>query len=191
MAEKAKADYGIVTERNVGLAVGALFILVACWPLISGSGGLRILWLIPAAIFVVGGLLYAENANVEVRVGSEKSFGLVVGAVLLLVACWLLIWGTGSTWIYWLIAALIFAAAGIFLPKVLYWPNVVWFKIGMLLGSVIAPIVMFLIFIVVFVPTGLIIRARKNDLLSLKMDPGAKSYWIDREMKPQNMNRQF
>ena len=78
-----------------------------------------------------------------------------------------------------------------FFPKVLYWPNVVWFKIGMLLGSVVAPIVMFLIFMVVFVPTGLIMRARKNDLLRLKMEPDAKSYWIEREMAPQNMNRQF
>ena len=191
MAEKTNSEFGIVTERNVGLVVGGLFILVAVWPLIQGTGGLGIFWLIPAALFIVGGLLYAESAHVKVRVGTERSFGLVVGAVLLLVACWLLIWGTGNAWIYWLVAALIVAGAGMFFPKILYWPNVVWFKIGMLLGSVVAPIVMFLIFMVVFVPTGLIMRARKNDLLRLKMEPDAKSYWIEREMAPQNMNRQF
>ena len=123
--------------------------------------------------------------------GSERNFGLVIGGVLLLIACWPLIWGTGGVRIYWLIAALLVAGAGLFYPKILYWPNRLWFKFGMLLGAIVAPIVMALVFIVVFLPTGLIIRARKNDLLRLKMDADAPSYWIDRDTKPQNMNRQF
>ena len=57
--------------------------------------------------------------------------------------------------------------------------------------GIVAPIVMALVYIVVFLPIGMILRAKKADLLRLKPEPDAPSYWIERDAKPQSMTRQF
>jgi fumarate reductase subunit D len=70
-------------------------------------------------------------------------------------------------------------------------PNLIWFKFGMLLGAIVAPVVMFLVYVTTFLPIGLILKATGKDLLRLRRDSAAKSYWITREDKPQSMSRQF
>ena len=132
----------------------------------------------------------AEQAIVKVQMGSERNFGLIIGAVFVIIGCWPLIHG-GDIRPYWLIAAAALFAAGLFAPSILYWPNRWWFKFGLLLGAIVAPIVMALVYIIVFLPIGMILRVRKADLLRLRMEPDAPSYWIERDAKPQSMTRQF
>ena len=70
-------------------------------------------------------------------------------------------------------------------------PNLVWFKFGILLGGIVAPLVMGFIFILVFFPIGICMRLLGHDPLSRNIDPTLNSYWIKRKASMQSMKRQF
>jgi len=65
-------------------------------------------------------------------------------------------------------------------PSVLRFANRVWMKVGLLLGKVLNPVVTALLFFLVFTPAAVILRWMAKDLLSLKLNPQAKTYWIER-----------
>ena len=77
------------------------------------------------------------------------------------------------------------------MPRVLILPNKIWFKFGMLLGSIIAPIVMALVYFITVLPTGFIMHLLGKDLLKQKLDKSAKSYWIERTEPIGSMKNQF
>lgn len=131
-----------------------------------------------------------QQAIVKVRMGSERNFGLVIGSVFALIALWPLLHGNGLR-VVWMVFAFAFVGAALVVPGVLTRPNRAWFKLGLLLGAVIAPIVMALVYLVVFLPIGVILRLRQTDLLQLNERPDATSYWIERRTRPQSMTRQF
>ncbi len=131
-----------------------------------------------------------HHANVDVEIGSERGFGYVFTAVFLIIALWP-VWGGGQVrWIALAIAAVILALT-LFAPQTLRVPNRLWFKFGMLLGAIVAPIVMFLVFITTFVPFGLVVRILGKDLLSTKTDSSMQSYWVNRTDQPGSMKQQF
>ena len=83
---------------------------------------------------------------------------------------------------WWSLAiAIAFLAVALVYPAALRPLNRAWFLFGMLLSKVMTPVVMGLLFVLTVVPTELIMRLRKRDLLNLKLDRTAKSYWIKRE----------
>lgn len=112
--------------------------------------------------------------------GSDRNFGLVFAALFLVIGLWPLLSSSGVRW-WALVVAVAFLAAAFIWPKSLAPLNRLWFKFGVLLGRIVGPIVMALIFFVTVTPTALIIRARGKDLLKLKADPSAKSYWVERD----------
>jgi hypothetical protein len=85
----------------------------------------------------------------------------------------------------------IFLLLALLAPRILSSPNKLWFKFGLLLGSIVAPIVMALIYFVTILPTGLIMRLLGKDLLKPKLDKNAKSYWIERTEPVGSMKNQF
>jgi large-conductance mechanosensitive channel len=85
----------------------------------------------------------------------------------------------------------IFLSLAFLAPKILTIPNKLWFKFGMLLGSIISPIVMALVYFLTVLPTGLIMRLLGKDLLKQKIDKNAKSYWIERPEPMTSMKNQF
>ena len=87
--------------------------------------------------------------------------------------------------------SVIFLLLAYIAPKTLSILNKLWFKFGMLLGSIIAPIVMMLVYFVAVLPTGLIARFLSKDLLRQKLDKNAKSYWIERTKPMGSMKNQF
>jgi hypothetical protein len=121
---------------------------------------------------------------------SEKSFGVVFSIVFLIVALYPLINSEGLR-IWALVVSAIFLLLAYIAPKILSLPNKLWLKFGMLLGSVIAPIVMVLIYFITVLPTGLIMRLLGKDLLKQKLDKNAKSYWIERSEPMGSMKNQF
>jgi hypothetical protein len=129
----------------------------------------------------------------KVVMGSERSFGIVFACVFALIG--LVPWALGHGLRSWaLIVAVIFLAAAYIAPRLLTPLNYVWFKFGLLLHHIVNPIVMALIFYGAVLPTGLAVRAFGKDLLRLKRDPSAKSYWIERDPPgpaPESMTRQF
>ena len=76
-------------------------------------------------------------------------------------------------------------------PTILILPNKLWFKFGMLLGSIVAPIVMALVYFITVLPVGLIMRLLGKDILKQKLDKSAKSYWIERRESIGSMKNQF
>lgn len=128
--------------------------------------------------------------HTEVEMGSEKGFAKVFAVVFLLIGCFPLL--KSNSPFYWAFAvATLLLLLGYAAPKLLYWPNRIWFKFGMLLGSIIAPIVMTLVYVLTVVPTGLIMRLLGKDLLSHKFDKNAETYWITRDEPVGSMRDQF
>ena len=118
------------------------------------------------------------QGNTEVKMGSERGFGIVFAIVFLIIALFPLL-GDGGVRLWSVGVAAVFGGLAFLAPKVLTPLNRLWFKFGMLLSRIVSPIVMGILFFVTVTPTGLIMRARGKDLLRQKMDPDAKSYWIE------------
>ncbi len=127
--------------------------------------------------------------NTEIKIGSNKSFGIVFFIVFLLVALYPLI-NNGDLRIWSFIIAIIFLILGLINSKVLTPLNKLWFKLGLLLGKVISPLIMGIIFFLVVTPTALIMRIIGKDLLNLKFN-NKKSYWIEKTGPKSKMKNQF
>ena len=127
--------------------------------------------------------------NSEIKIGSNKSFGIVFFIVFLLIAIYPLI-NNGELRIWSLVVAIIFLILGLINSKVLTPLNKIWFKFGILLGRVISPLIMSIIFFLVVTPTALIMRIIGKDLLSLKFN-NKKSYWIEKTGPKSKMKDQF
>ncbi|MBV1896043.1 MAG: hypothetical protein KUG70_06265 [Rhodobacteraceae bacterium] len=132
-----------------------------------------------------------HHANVQVRVGSERSFGVVFACVFFIIGVWPFVFGGGDFRLVFLAIAVVFLALAFVAPNTLRVPNRLWFKLGMLLGAIVAPIVMALVYLTTFVPIGIAVRLLGKDLLSTKIDPELESYWIAREKQPGSMKQQF
>ena len=128
--------------------------------------------------------------NKKIEKSTNRSFGLVFFIVFLIIGLWPLANG-GSVRFWSLIIALIFLFLGILNSKILTPLNVLWSKFGELLGIVIAPIVMGIIFFLVVTPTGLIMRIFGKDLLRNKFQINNESYWIKKEKSKSSMKKQF
>jgi Saxitoxin biosynthesis operon protein SxtJ len=129
----------------------------------------------------------------KIETGSDRSFGFVMtvafSAVSLLNA-----WHSGRQWPWTGGLAALFLAAGLLRPSVLNPLKQLWLKFGLLLHGVVNPIVMALLFYGTVLPTGLLMRMLGRDLLQLKRQPGAESFWIVRQPpgpSPETMRDQF
>jgi len=124
---------------------------------------------------------------------SDRAFGLTFAVVaLILSGIWY--WHDRSWWFYGLVAAAVFAALALAAPKLLAPLNRIWLKIGLLLHRVVNPLVMGLLFFGCITPMAFVIRLMGKDMLRLRFDAKADSYWISREPPgpaPESMRRQF
>jgi len=131
-----------------------------------------------------------STSHIPTEQSSPKSFGIVFSIVFLIVSLYPLINSEGIR--AWALAvSAIFLLLGFIAPNTLSLPNKLWFKFGILLGSIIAPIVMALVYFLTVLPTGLIMRLLGKDLLKQKLDKNAKSYWIERSEPMGSMKNQF
>ena len=127
--------------------------------------------------------------NSKIKIGSNKSFGIVFFTVFLIIAIWPLL--NGYEIRYWsLIISIVFFLLGILNSKILTPLNKIWFKIGILLGNVISPIIMSIIFFLVVTPTSFIMKILGKDLLNLKKNT-KNSYWIKKQNQNSRMKNQF
>jgi hypothetical protein len=129
----------------------------------------------------------------EVKGSSDRSFGLTFAAVALILAgIWL--WRGREWWMYALAASAGFAAIALLAPALLAPLNKAWLKLGLLLHHIVNPVVMGLLFFAVITPMAIVVRLMGKDLLRLRFDPQADSYWIRREPPgptPESMRHQF
>ena len=125
----------------------------------------------------------------EIKISSNRSFGIVFFIVFLLIALYPLLKGNDLR-IWSLIISLIFLTFGLINSKILTPLNRLWFKFGLLLGKFISPLIMGIIFFIVVTPIGIIMRLLKKDLLNLKYNK-KETYWIDKSGPKSKMKNQF
>jgi hypothetical protein len=125
----------------------------------------------------------------NIKIGSNKSFGIVFFVVFLIIALYPLI-NNGDIRIWSLVISLVFFILGILNSKILTPLNKLWFKFGILLGKMISPVIMGVIFFLVVTPIGIIMRIFGKDILNLKYQ-NTKSYWIEKNGPKSKMKNQF
>ena len=127
--------------------------------------------------------------NNEIKISSNKSFGIVFAIVFFLIGLWPII-KSDDIRIWSLIVSIIFLILGIMNSSILTPLNKIWFRFGIFLGNFIAPVVMGIIFFFVVTPIGLIMRLLGRDLIKLKKN-NENSYWIEKKDTESSMKKQF
>ena len=121
---------------------------------------------------------------------SNRSFGLLFFVVLLIIGLWPIKNGESLN-IYFLTASVIFLLLGLVNSKLISPLNKLWIKFGEILGIIIAPLVMALVYFVILTPVSLIVRIFGKDLLGLKFLKEKETYWIKRKKNLGSMKKQF
>jgi hypothetical protein len=137
----------------------------------------------------------------DIKIGSDQSFGLVFAIVFGLIGLWPAIrigWRPSFDFnllrLWSIVIAALLLAFTLANPAALHPFNRLWFRFGVLLSRVATPVVMALVFTMTVIPTAMIMRVRRRDLLGLKFDRQAKSYWLMRDPpgpSPESMKKQY
>jgi len=126
----------------------------------------------------------------EIRINKKNNiiFGIIFFIFFLIFGLYPLV-SVGVIRIWSVVLSLVFLIITIIRPNLFTFLNRSWIQFGILLGKIISPIVMGLVFFFVVTPIGILVRILKKDVMGLKR--GASSYWINREDKVQSMKKQF
>ena len=125
----------------------------------------------------------------NIKISSNRSFGIVFFFVFLIIALYPII-NSGELRLWSLLISIVFLILGLINSKILTPLNKIWFKFGLLLGKIISPIIMGIIFFCVVTPIGLFMRLLKKDILNLKFS-NLDTYWIKKEGPKSKMKNQF
>ena len=128
--------------------------------------------------------------KVSVKISSNRSFGFLFFIVFLAISLWPLK-SQEDLRLWAFILSLVFLALGALNSKYLTPLNKLWFKFGILLGSIVSPIVMGAVFFIVVTPVGLIMRFLGKDLLRINKNKTISTYWINRDKLKKTMKKQF
>ena len=126
----------------------------------------------------------------QVKVSSNRSFGFLFFVVFFVISLWPLK-SQGDLRLWAFILSLVFLVLGVLNSKFLTPLNKLWFKFGILLGSIVSPVVMGIVFFIVVTPVGLIMRFLGKDLLRINKSKFVSTYWISREKQNNTMKKQF
>jgi len=132
-------------------------------------------------------------ASDDVKVGSDRSFGIIFAIVFALIGLFPL-WHGEPVRGWSLILSACFISCGLFAPRFLQPLNRLWFRFGLVLHKIVSPLIMGLIFFGCVFPISLLMRLFGKRPLDLKFEPTATSYWIHRQSpspEPESMKRQF
>jgi hypothetical protein len=124
---------------------------------------------------------------------SDRVFGLVFAAFFSIMAG-LPLFSGGELRTWALAPGGVFLSLALLAPSTLTRLNRIWMRVGLLLGKIVSPIALGILFLMVITPIGLVLRLMGKDPMRLKSDPVADSYWITRDPPgpdPKTMNRQF
>ncbi len=125
---------------------------------------------------------------INIKRKDNITFGILFFILFLIIGLYPLKSG-GLIRIWSVVLSLIFLIITIIRPNLFTFINKLWIKFGILLGKIISPIVMGLVFFFVVTPIGIVVRIFKKDVMSLKR--GENTYWINRKDKLQSMKKQF
>ena len=125
------------------------------------------------------GVHEAFTADSDIEGSSDRMFGFVFAAFFTLVALWPLTHHKPAR--FWALpVAAVFLLIAAARPQILSPLNKLWSKLGLLMQKIVNPVVMAILFYLVFTPAGFLMRRMGNDLLHLKYEPQLDTYWISR-----------
>ena len=125
----------------------------------------------------------------KIKLPTNRNFGIVFFLVFLVISLFPL-FNNESIRIWSVIIAFVFLVLGLINSSILSPFNKLWFKFGIMLGGLISPFVMGLIFFIVITPTSFLVRLFGKDLLSLKKSD-KKTYWVKKNIIKSEMKNQF
>lgn len=125
----------------------------------------------------------------KIKIGSNKSFGLVFSLIFLLITLWPIL-NNAEIRIWSFVISIIFLILGLLNSKLLSPLNKIWFKFGLFLGKIVSPLVMVMIFFFVVTPIAILMKIFRKDLLNLKYSKKS-SYWIKKNEIKSKMKDQF
>ena len=125
----------------------------------------------------------------KIKISSNRSFGTVFFIVFFIISVWPIL-NDENIRIWSLVISVIFLGLGLINSSLLTPLNKIWFKFGIFLGNFISPIVMAIVFFLVLLPTGIIMRIRRKDILNLKYS-SKSTYWIEKQKYKSTMKNQF
>ena len=126
----------------------------------------------------------------EIKTGSNKSFGIVFFVIFIIIALWPLLKDENIR-VWSIIVSITFLTLGLLNSKILTPLNKLWMRLGILLGAIVSPIVMGVIYFGVITPIGLIMKLFGKDVLNLKIDTNKNTYWTLKKKIPSKMKDQF
>ena len=128
--------------------------------------------------------------NLKIKYSQELSFALLLSVILLLISLYPLVYsGKIILWLSYI--ALIIFLLGFLYPKIFSFPFKLWIKFGYFLGSIVSPVIMAIIFFLIFTPMGMILKLFGVDLLLENRKNNSDSFWIKRSKPPEPMDKQF
>jgi hypothetical protein len=125
---------------------------------------------------------------INIKRKDNITFGILFFILFLIIGLYPLK-SEGLIRIWSVVLSLVFLIITIIRPNLFTFINKLWIQFGILLGKIISPVVMGLVFFFVVTPIGILVRIFKKDVMGLKRD--ANTYWINREDKVQSMKKQF
>ncbi len=125
----------------------------------------------------------------NVKLPTNKNFGIVFGIVFLIIGLWPLFY-ENEIRIWSIIISIIFIGLGFLNSKILTPLNKLWMKFGLILGSIVSPIIMGVIFFLVVTPIGIFMKILGKDLLNLKFNNN-RTYWMKKSDIKSKMKNQF
>jgi large-conductance mechanosensitive channel len=125
----------------------------------------------------------------KIKISSNKSFGIVFFIFFLIISIYPLFNG-GNIRIWLLFFSIVFLILGLLNSKILSPLNKIWFKFGILLGNVVSPIIMGVVFFLIVTPISITMKLFGKNFLNLKKDK-KKTYWIKKNEIKSRMDNQF
>lgn len=133
------------------------------------------------------------NEHAKIKLGSERSFGLLFALIFLIIGLWPFF--SGNNFRLWALGvSFVLILCAVFVPTILKPINMAWIKLGLIMHKIVNPLVLGFIFFFTVLPTGLIFRMLGKDILKLRFDPESETYWQQRKEPgpdPITMKRQF
>ena len=125
----------------------------------------------------------------NIKIGSNRSFGIVFFIFFLIISLYPLL-NDSEIRLWSLIISIIFLVLGVANSKLLTPINKIWFKFGLLLGKIVSPIIMGIIYFFVVTPIAILMKLLKKDILNLKYN-NKDTYWIEKSGPKSKMKNQF
>ncbi len=124
---------------------------------------------------------------------SDRSFGLFASAISIVASLYVLFANQGRGFCFFMLLGVLFLAVAFFVPRVLRPLNRAWFLFGDVLGRIVSPVVLLVIYFVLLTPIGALTRLFGRDELRLRKRKSG-SYWVPREQQqvaPDSFKNQY